>query len=203
MAKIDLRKQFKELYTAPKKPEIVDVPVGRFLTHTGRGEPGGDVYSSGVGALCGLSYALKFMSKARGNDYAVMPLEGLWWWDDPRILTISHAPPRHEWNFKSMIRQPGFIEDDMLEAALPKAREKSGPVVDEIRLEEFHEGLSAQIMHIGPYSAEEPTVATLRGFIEDQGYSLRGHHHEIYLGDPRRTAPERLKTIIRQPIERS
>jgi hypothetical protein len=203
MAKIDLKKQLRDFYSAPRKPEIVDVPVGRFLTHTGKGEPGGRVYGSGVGALYGLSYALKFMSKARGNDYAVMPLEGLWWWDDPSIIDIRNAPPRHEWNFKSMIRQPDFVDDGMLEAALPKAREKSGRVVDEIRLEDFHEGLSAQIMHVGPYSDEGSTVATLRGFIEDQGCSLRGHHHEIYLGDPRRTAPERLKTIIRQPIERS
>lgn len=201
MAKLDLRKELKGLYNASKKPEIVDVSNGRFLAHKGRGEPGGNVYSSGVGALYGLSYSLKFMAKSRGNDYAVMPLEGLWWWDDPTIFSIRSAPPREEWNFKSMIRQPDFIDEAMLKEALPRAREKSGPVVNEIQLEDFNEGLSAQILHIGPYGQEEPTVTKLHDFIRDQGYDLRGHHHEIYLGDPRRTAPERLKTIVRQPIE--
>ena len=201
MPKVDLRKELGRLYSASRKPEIIDVPAGKFLIHTGRGEPGGDVYTSGLGALYGLSYGLKFMAKAQGNDYAVMPLEGLWWWDDPTVFNIRDAPPRQEWSFTSMIRQPDFVRREMLAAALPKAREKSGPVADEIRLVDFHEGLSAQIMHIGPYSEEETTVATLHGFVEDQGYRLRGRHHEIYLGDPRRTAPEKLKTIIRHPIE--
>ena len=201
MPKIDLKKELGRLYSASRKPEIIDVPPGKFLTHTGRGEPGGDVYTSGLGALYGLSYGLKFTAKAQGNDYSVMPLEGLWWWDDVTVFSIRDAPPRQEWNFTSMIRQPDFVGREMLEAALPKAREKSGPVADEIRLVDFHEGQSAQILHIGPYSEEEATVATLHGFIEDQGFRLRGRHHEIYLGDPRRTAPEKLKTIIRHPIE--
>jgi hypothetical protein len=142
------------------------------------------------------------MAKATGNDFTVMPLEGLWWWDDPRALDLREAPPKEEWNFKSMIRQPDFITMEMMEEARPKVREKSGTTADDVVLGEFHEGLSAQIMHIGPYSQEQPTIELLHGFVEAQGYLLRGRHHEIYLSDPNRTAPERMKTILRHPIEK-
>ncbi len=201
MGKLDLRKELKRLYTAKKEPEIIDVPPGKFLAITGRGEPGGETYTSALNALYGLSYALKFMSKEEGRDFTVMTLEGLWWWDDPTIFDPENAPPREEWNWKSVIRQPDFVTQGMLEEARPGVREKRGPAVDEVILGAFHEGLSAQVMHLGPYSDEGTTVRRLHDFIEGQGYRMRGRHHEIYLSDPRRTAPERIRTIIRQPIE--
>lgn len=203
MSKLDLRKELKRFYTAKKKPDIIDVPPGRFLTIVGRGEPGGEVYSAGLNALYGLSYALKFRCKAEGRDFKVMALEGLWWWDDDAIFSLEDAPPRDEWNFKSMIRQPDYVTGEMLEEVRPGVREKRPlPEVDQVRLETFHEGLSAQILHVGPYSGEQPTVDRLHAFIDEQGYRLRGRHHEIYMSDPRRTAPERIKTIIRHPIEK-
>jgi len=201
MSKLDLRKELKQYYTAKKKPEIIDVPPGNFLTYDGRGAPDGEAYSAALQALYGLSYTLKFRCKAEGQDFTVMALEGLWWWDDPTIFDIEGAPPREEWNWKSMIRQPDFITREMVDEIRDEVREKRGPAVDGVVLETFHEGLSAQIMHIGPYSEEGPTARKLHAFIEDSGYRMRGRHHEIYLSDPRRSKPENMKTILRQPVE--
>jgi hypothetical protein len=201
MGKLDLRKELKRFYSAKKKPEIIDVPSGNFLTIVGKGEPGGEAYSAALQALYGLSYTLKFKCKSEGRDFTVMTLEGLWWWDDPSIFDLENAPAREEWNWKSMIRQPDFVTGEMLEEVRPEVREKRGLAVDDVVLETFHEGLSAQIMHRGPYSEEGPTVMTLHEFITEEGYRMRGRHHEIYLSDPRRSKPENIKTIIRQPVE--
>jgi len=198
--KLDLRKQLKHLYSSSTKPSIVEVPPAKFLTITGRGEPGGEAYQAALNALYSVAYTVKFKAKAAGNDFVVMGLEGLWWWDDPEAS--FHEVPREEWNWKSMIRQPDFVTPGAVEEAKAEAREKKGlKEIDRVVLEEFHEGLSAQIMHIGPYSEEGETVAKLHRFIEENGYKPRGHHHEIYMTDPRRTAPEKWKTIIRQPIK--
>jgi hypothetical protein len=202
MSKLDLRKKLKAYYTAKNKPEIIDVPPGKFLAIIGKGEPGGEAYSAALQSLYGLSYTLKFKSKADGLDFTVMALEGLWWWDDPSIFDLENAPPREEWNWKSMIRQPDFVTDEMLEEIRPEVKEKRGPAVDDVVLEAFHEGLSAQIMHRGPYSEEGPTVMKLHEFIMEEDYRMRGHHHEIYLSDPSRSKPENIKTIIRQPVEK-
>ena len=201
MSKLDLRKELKRYYTAKRKPEIIDVPPGSFLTYVGRGAPDGEAYQAALTALYGLSYTLKFRSKAEGRDFTVMALEGLWWWDDPTVFDLDDAPPREEWNWKSMIRQPDFITREMVDDFRPEVREKRGPAVDAVVLETFHEGLSAQILHVGPYSEEGPTGRRLHAFIEESGYRMRGRHHEIYLGDPRRSKPENLKTILRQPVE--
>ncbi len=202
MSKLDLRKRLRQYYTAKKKPEVIDMPPGNFLTIIGRGDPGGEAYTAALNALYGLTYTLKFKSKSEGRDYTVMTLESLWWWDDPTIISLENAPPRSEWNWKSMIRQPDFITQQMLEEVRPQVRDKRGATVDNVILETFDEGLCAQIMHIGPYSEETPTIRILRRFIEENGYSIRGCHHEIYLSDPQRTRPERIKTILRHPIEK-
>ncbi len=201
MSKLDLRKELKRYYSAKRKPEILDVPPGRFLTYMGRGAPESEAYQAALTALYGMSYTLKFKSKAEGRDFTVMALEGLWWWDDPTVFDLEDAPPREEWNWRSMIRQPDFSTQEMVDEVRREVREKRGPAVDAVALETFHEGLSAQIMHIGPYSEEGPTGRTLHTFIEESGYRMRGRHHEIYLSDPRRSKPENLKTILRQPVE--
>ncbi|MFQ5758948.1 MAG: GyrI-like domain-containing protein [Candidatus Bathyarchaeia archaeon] len=200
--KIDLRKQLKHLYSSSKKPSIIDVPPAKFLTISGRGKPGGEAYQAALNALYSVAYTVKFKAKAAGNDFAVMTLEGLWWFDDPQAS--FDEVPREEWNWKSMIRQPGFITPQMVTEAKAKAKKKKGlKEIDSVILEEFHEGLSAQIMHVGPFSEEGETIAILHKFILEKGYRVRGCHHEIYMSDIRRTAPERWKTIIRQPIERA
>jgi hypothetical protein len=200
MTKLDLRKELKRYYTAKKRPEMIDVPEGKFLIILGKGDPNGEEYQQAMTALYGVSYTLKFDQKAKGRDYNVMHLEGLWWVDGG-VFDLNDPAPREQWRLKSMIRQPDFITDEMVEEIRPSVREKRGAKVDDVKLERFHEGLCAQVLHVGPYSEEGPTIELLHGFIEESGYRPRGDHHEIYLGDPRRTKPENLKTILRHPVE--
>jgi len=153
-----------------------------------------------VEALYSVSYALKFLIKkgATGVDYGVMPLEGLWWVDDMAEFSVDN---KGIWKWTVMIMQPEFVTKELVDKALEEVEKKKNlPALSKIRFESYHEGQSAQIMHIGPFSAEGPTIEKLHGFIKEKGYSLRGKHHEIYLSDPRRTAPEKMKTVLRQPI---
>ena len=201
MTKLDLRKELKRFYTAKRKPEMIDVPEGRFLTILGKGDPNGEEYQQAMMALYGVSYTLKFNQKAEGRDYTVMHLEGLWWVDGG-VFDLNDPAPREQWRWKSMIRQPDFVTGEMVEEIRPSVREKRGAMVDQVKLESFHEGLSAQVIHVGPYSEEGPTIQLLHDYITEQGYRMRGDHHEIYMSDPRRSKPEKLKTIIRHPIEK-
>ena len=201
MSKLDLRKELKAYYTAKRKPGIIDVPLGKFFTILGKGDPNGEEYQQAMQALYGISYTLKFDQKAKGRDYTVMHLEGLWWTKDG-IFDLNNPAPRESWRWKSMIRLPDFITEEMVEEIRPNVREKRGPKVDEAKLETFHEGLCAQVLHVGPYSEEGPTVQLLHDFIKGQGCRMRGYHHEIYMNDPRRSKPENLKTILRHSIEK-
>jgi hypothetical protein len=203
--KLDLTKELKHLYfPSPKAPVMVEVPVLNYLMIDGHGDPNtSPVYQAAVEALYTLSYTLKFaIKKAEATDYAVMPLEGLWWVEDMAQFTTTD---KSAWDWTMMIVQPEPVTAEWVERARAEAIKKKGPgetaqAVSRIRFEPYAEGRAAQIMHLGPYSAEGPTVARLHAFIAQQGFALRGRHHEIYLGDPRRTAPEKLKTVIRQPV---
>jgi hypothetical protein len=145
-----------------------------------------------------VAYGLKFALKKRGaEDYAVMPLEGLWWSDDMATFSVGR---KDDWRWTMMIAQPVDAPPDLLAAVVADVARKKTPAAQQVRLETYHEGLAAQIMHLGPYAAEGPTIARLHAFIAGQGYQRAGKHHEIYLGDPNRTAPERLRTVLRQPI---
>ena len=140
------------------------------------------------------------MSKQElGRDYVVMPLEGLWWAED--METFTAESDKNAWLWTAMIMQPEWITEDMVERAVARVREKeNSPTLEQLRFQVFDEGLSAQILYVGPYADEGPTIARLHAFIAENGYELHGKHHEIYLSDPRRTAPEKLKTVIRQPV---
>ena len=200
MAKLNLTKLYKEFYTSSTEPSIVEVPEANFLTIVGRGAPGGDAYQRKLEALYSVAYRAKFKAKAAGNDYVVCKLEGLWWFDDPAATDV----PREEWNWKLMIRQPDFVTPEMVEQARSEVQAKKK--IDEaleVMFETYEEGLSAHIMHLGPYTEEEPTIARLHQFIQENGYEPRGLHHEIYLTDARKVAPEKLRTIIRQPIRKA
>lgn len=201
MPKLDLKKELKDLYSASRKElAIIDVPPMNFLMIDGAGSPEtSPQFQAAVQALYGVSYTLKFMiKKTKGADYVVMPLEGLWWAEDMEHFSLGN---KDQWQWTLMIMQPEYVTEDLVAEAVEQVREKKdSAAVGELRFEGFHEGLSAQIMYVGPYSDEGPTIARVHRFIEENGYSLRGKHHEIYLGDPRRTAPEKLKTILRQPI---
>lgn len=199
--KIDLRKEYKYLYApSPKKVEIVDVPELKFIMIDGLGDPNSAAFQSAVQSLYNLSYTTKFTQKFKeGIDYPVMALEGLWWvGNNPDEFDLN---ARDKWNWTLMIMQPPFITEKILDETVSTLKEK-GKQVDNFGLKNFREGLSAQIMHMGPYSTESGTIEKIREFMRENSYSLNGKHHEIYMGDPRRTAPARLKTILRQPIKK-
>lgn len=202
MTKTDFKKELKHLYNpSAKEVVIVDVPKVNFLMIDGAGDPNTtQEFEDAVEALYAVSYALKFMIKREKQiDYIVMPLEGLWWVDDMTQFSMEN---KDIWKWTQMIMQPEFVTKDLVEKALEQAeKKKNPPALSKIRFESLQEGLSAQIMHIGPYSAEGPTIEKLHNFIRENGYEPRGKHHEIYLSDPRKSAPEKMRTVIRQPIK--
>jgi hypothetical protein len=190
---------------SPKQPEIVDVPPLQFLMIDGSGDPNtSQAYHAALEALYALAYTLKFaLKKAAGLNYRVAPLEGLWWSDAMADFTTAH---KDAWQWTMLIAQPSIVTPDLVEQARAEVQRKKGsPALAQVRLASFHEGLAAQIMHIGPYANEAPTIQRLHDFISAQGGifdGIRQKHHEIYMGDPRRAAPEKLKTVIRQPFTR-
>ncbi|NLM74917.1 MAG: transcriptional regulator [Clostridiaceae bacterium] len=210
MAVFDFKKEYKELYLPGSKPYIIDVPKMRFIMVDGKGNPNtSESYKEAVEILYGLSYSIK-MSKKSGNqpegyfDYVVPSLEGLWWFEDD-YFDGNVIDRKDEFVWIMMIRQPEFVTQEVFETAKEVlSKKKPGLDISRARLEDFTEGLCAQVMHIGPYDDEGPTVAVLEEYIESQGYrtemSGMRQHHEIYISDPRRTAPEKLKTVIRHPI---
>lgn len=203
MPDLDLKKSLKYLYNPPSREvEFLEIPDMHFLMIDGAGNPNTAArYQEAVEALYGVSYKLKFMSKHdAGINYSVMPLEGLWWADDWAQFILEN---KDTWQWTMMIMQPEFITAGSVAAAIAEVqKKKASPALADLRYEVHHEGQAAQIMHLGPYSAEGPTVEKLHAAIQERGYRLRGKHHEIYLSDPRRSAPEKMKTIIRQPVER-
>lgn len=203
MNKLDLKQQFKHLYQpSPKQVTVVDVPPLNFLMIDGAGDPNTAAgYKQAVEALYSLAYKLKFAAKKeQGIDYAVMPLEGLWWTPDMATFSVEN---KDAWLWTMMILQPDFINAEQVELARADiARKKDLPALPNVRLERFHEGLAVQILHLGPYAAEAPTIARMHAFIQANGWTTGGKHHEIYLGDPNRTVSDKLKTVLRQPIRR-
>jgi len=202
--KLDLKKVLKHLYKpSAKEPQIVDIPGMNFLMMDGSGNPNTNpVYQEVVETLYGVSYALKFMSKKTlEKDYVVMPLEGLWW-GTPMGQHVFTEADKDKFQWTLMIHQPDFITMEMVEKAREDVERKKGlKNLGQMRFEAFVEGLSVQFLYFGSYDDEGPTIISMHQFAFDQGYSLRGVHHEIYLSDPRRTAPEKLKTVLRHPIE--
>lgn len=205
MSKVDFKKEFKELYNPPKDFVLVDVPEMKFLMVDGHGDPNtAQEYNDAVEALYAVAYKQKFISKKKlGQDYVVPPLEGLWWADDMDTFTV--ARDKSQWDWTMMILTPGWISPEMFEDALQQVRKGKNPaMLENVRLESYHEGLSVQIMHIGSYDDEGPTLARMHNeFIPENGYVMVGKHHEIYLSDPRRVAPEKLKTVLRQPVRKA
>jgi len=202
MDKIDLKKEFKTLYNPPKEFTIVDVPPMQYLMVDGHGDPNtAPSYTEAVEALFSVSYALKFASKKQlSKDYTVMPLEGLWTSDNMDDFLTRE---KDNWDWTMMIMQPEWITADMVQAAIEAVRAKKGlPGLDRIRLESYNEGNSVQIMHVGSYDEEAPTLRKLHHeYMPGQGLTFGGRHHEIYLGDPRKTDPSKLKTVLRQPVK--
>jgi hypothetical protein len=202
MGKLDYKKELKELYFPPAgHPVLVKVPKMNFLQVDGEGDPNtSQAFQEALEALYGVAYTVKFMLKKQGGgaDYAVPPLEGLWYADDPRQFLEAR---KEEWRWTVMIMQPHWVtKADVAEATRQLREKKDLPALEKMRFKAFSEGKSAQVMHVGPFSAEGPTIQLLLDFIEENGLKPRGHHHEIYMSDFRRTDPAKLKTVIRHPV---
>jgi hypothetical protein len=198
--KTDLKKVLAPLYKARAEPVLVDVPALSLLAVDGVGDPDGPAYQEAVAALYGVSYGLRFGLKRAGVlDYPVMPLEGLWWGAGERqdLPNLDRAT----WNWTMMIVQPWQVDAALVaDAVAAAARKRPSAWLARLELRQVVEGPSAQVLHVGPYSAEPPTRDRLMAFVTGSGYRISGRHHEIYLSDPRRTAPEKLRTILRYPV---
>ncbi len=193
---VDLTKLHKEAYTATPDPALVTIPDGHFLTVDGAGEPSTEPFNRSLEALYAVAYTLKFKWKPLGWEYKVGPLEGLWF-GGPEWRSI----PRAEWTWRLMIRLPDFVtEESVREAIADVVRKKKLALAESIKFTAFQQGLAAQVLHTGAYADEEPVIDRLHAFIEGSGYKPHLAHHEIYLSDPKRTAPEKLRTIIRHPV---
>lgn len=202
MQKTDLKKELRHLYRPSANAVVqVQVPAFQFLMVDGEGDPNTSrEYAQAVEALFSVSYTAKFMLKKgiQAIDYAVMPLEGLWWSDDFSTFITND---RTKWKWTMMIMQPDFVGTEVIQAAIAEVkRKKSMAAVHALRLESFVEGLCAQVLHVGPFTEEGPTIRRVHDFIEARS-GLSGKHHEIYLSDIRRAEPAKWKTVIRQPMK--
>jgi hypothetical protein len=199
MAKIDLFQAHKADYAAPRKPVVLRIAKAGYLGIAGRGAPGGETFQQAIGALYQAAFTVKMASKSAGRDYAVCKLEGLLWADSGRSLTTV---PKDQWRWRLLIRTPDFIGKGELTTAREKLAEKNKePLCKEVELTTLDEGQCVQMLHIGPYDQEPETVRQMEAFGAGLGYRLEGHCHEIYLSDPRRVAPEKLRTILRIPAK--
>ncbi|RPH74687.1 hypothetical protein EHM76_03090 [bacterium] len=208
MITLELRKQYRTMYNpSAREVQLVDVPPLQFLRINGAIEPGqgpgtSPGFQEAMEALYGAAYTLKYLFKKRATDpvdYPVMVLEGLWWVEDGQF----NIEIKDNWLYTLMIVQPDVVTPAHFTEALEQMRKKKGdlPAFARLRLETFHEGPSIQVMHIGPYASEPATVQRMHEFAGQHGLRLRHDHHEIYMGDPRRADPAKLKTILRHPVE--
>jgi hypothetical protein len=202
MKKVDFKKELKQLYQpSSKEVSIVEVPKQQFIMIDGQGDPNNSKeFQEAVEALFSLSYALKFIVKKGkiGIDYGVLPLEGLWWSDDMTTFSVEN---KSVWKWTLMIMQPDFVTRELFAIALQQVKKKKNlSALSKLRLEAFTEGKAAQILYVGPFSEEGSTIENIHSYIKQNGYKVSGKHHEIYLSDITKTAPDKLKTIIRQPV---
>ena len=201
--KIDLFKLHKAEYAQPKTPKLVEVGKASYLVVCGRGAPGSQPFQDAIGALYGMAYTLKFQSKFAGRDYTVGKLEALYGVDGQSLEEVRKLDLA-DWNWRMMIRVPEFVKKRDLQQALKTLHEKGKDGdFESVVLETLDEGRCVQMLHVGPYDEEQRTVDAMMGFAEDEGLRPRSWHHEVYLSDPRRVAPEKLRTILRLPVEAS
>lgn len=197
--KLDLYRVHKAEYVVPKKPVLIQVRPAKYLTFAGRDKPGGPVFQAAIGALYAMAFTIKMTKKFAGQDYKVCHLEGLYWTPGGEPFS-EDATETLEW--KLLIRVPDFIVARDLKAALGELQARGkAPEAAQVKLETLREGRCVQVLHVGPYCDEPRTIAQMKAFAAEQGLALKGPHHEIYLSDPRRVAPERLKTILRYPVK--
>jgi hypothetical protein len=201
--KTSLIDQWKRIYQpSAKEPALLEIPTANYLMIDGSGSPNSNPrYQAAIQTLYPLAYGLKFaVRKQKDIDYGVMPLEGLYW-GTPKGQTHFTEADKELWSWTLMILQPQWVTQELYEAQFKEVKRKKSPLlIDEIRFESFTEGLVTTLLHIGPFDSEERNVLRMHQFAFDQGYELSGKHHEIYLNDFTKTAPERLKTVLRHPV---
>lgn len=197
--KIDLFKELKSEYASPRSPLLVRIGKASYLAVDGKGAPGGEEFQARIGALYGMAYTIKMTRKFEGEqDYGVGKLEAQWWAEKGGDFSRL---PKKEWRWKLMIRTPDFVGSAELKRAAETLRKRGkGDSVGEVILETIEEGECVQMLHVGPYEREGESVKIMKKFADSKGRAFRGRHHEIYLSDPRRVAPEKLKTILRIPV---
>ncbi len=188
---LDLLQENTQDYAQPEEPTLVTVEEAQYLMREGKGEPGGEEFVQAVGAIYAVAYGLQGLRASAGQPFQVAPLEALWWGSGERFEFLDE--PRESWNWRVLIRVPAFVgEEDLRKVAPPNSM---------IRLKTLLEGPSVQVLHRGPYSEEPATIAAMTAFAEEHGYVPSAPHHEIYLTDPNRTPPEKMRTILRQPVK--
>lgn len=198
--KFDLYKHYAADYVTPKTPVLLETKPAQYLTIAGHGKPGDATFQAQLGALYSVAFTAKMASKFAGRDYTVAKLEGLWWGDDPNELLLGQK--REIWNWKLLIRTPDFVSDKAISDTIRKLQESGKPAdVASVRLEGLDEGRCVQMLHVGPYDAEAPTLEAMHALANEKGFEFHGLHHEIYLSDPRRVAPAKLRTILRHPLQ--
>jgi hypothetical protein len=199
MLEIDFKREYRSVYTASTTPALVEVPTLAYLCVDGAGDPNGPAYQEAIKCLYPVSYGVRAaLKKAAVITYPVMPLQGRWW---SAAGADFDERDRASWQWTAMIMQPPQVTADLVADAIATVRRKAPlDCLDRVRLSSLHEGRSAQILHVGPYDREQATIAALHSFIATSGHRISGEHHEIYLSDARRTAPEKLRTIIRYPV---
>lgn len=201
MEKLDLAKTYKTYYTAPTKPQIVEFAPISYVTIIGKGDPNGTTFASATEALYTVAYGVKGYNKKVEKDFTVAKLEGQWWVDgDPRTALEL---PREEWHWKLLIRMPDFVTAETVEEArrVALAKKKELKVIVDVGYESLHEGTCVQMLHVGPYATEPETLAHMYQYMVHNHLSISGLHHEIYLSDPRKVEPARMKTILRYPVQ--
>ncbi|WP_342332420.1 GyrI-like domain-containing protein [Pedobacter sp. FW305-3-2-15-E-R2A2] len=207
MEKLDLTKAYKAYYTATNQPELINIPAASFLSIEGIGDPSGQQYADKLQALYSVAYAIKFAFKALGKDFTVAKLEGLWSFDESKYPQLSMAEasvkvPRAEWRYRTMIRMPEFVTATQVDIAIRQVLDKKQiSLVKEITFFQMTEGKSVQMLHTGPFANEPETLQKMMEFIQLHKLERNGLHHEIYLSDFRKTAPEKLRTILREPVK--
>lgn len=206
MEKLDLTKKYKTYFSAKKVPELVVIEAAKFIAIEGKGDPSGAAFAADIETLYPVAYAIKFAFKAKGRDFVVSKLEGQWWYDEEKypgntMDAVTTEVPRSEWEYRLLIRMPDFAAPSDLEAAKEKVfLKKDLPAVKKIKWFTMTEGKSVQMLHVGPFSTEPESLKSIGKFVADYKLGRNGLHHEIYLSDFRKTKPEKLKTILREPV---
>jgi len=206
MEKMDLSKLHKEYFSAKPNPTIIEIGPASFLSLAGKGDPSDEKFTQAIQTLYATAYTIKFMCKSLKQDFIVSKLEGLWWFDEKELgsLSITEAPlrvPRSKWEYRLLIRMPEFVTNEMTEDAVDTVILKKGiQEAGKVQLFSMTEGTCVQILHTGPFSEEPKTLQKVSEFITEKGLSKNGLHHEIYLSDFRKTSPEKLRTILREPV---